>query len=451
MAVLRRARLLARGALPDDGALLAVLAVGALLRVILAFVTPLLFAPDETGHALYVHEAAHGAFPTDSSDWLWGTSTGADEFFQPPLYYVLAGSLYRALLPFGTGALYGVRLLNVVIGLGVAVVTWHLCRAAFPNRRGVARWAASGVVLLPTFIGDSSSINNDVLCTLFVALGTLILARSLRRGTFSGRDAVMLAAALGAGLWTKSSSLVLVPAILASGGVLWWRHHTGSGLIRACSAIAGGVVLVLPWWIGRNLVSYGSLVAAGFVYPKWTVPLGDKLSESMQTYPQTFFAAFGRINEVRPLTTVSMVLGAIAAVLLLVAALRFRSLATGERDAALVLGVEGAAVIISALLFGLGAHQLQGRYLFYALPALAALTALGGEGIAQQIRVIPPRAGRLLAAAAVAYSTIAVTVAIGGFTDVQVVHRVGGPTWVSAYVTHDPATWVQSRVIPVTR
>ena len=433
-----------------DWLLLSVLAVGGALRVLLALLTPLLFAPDETGHALYVHEAAHGSFPVNSRDWYWATRTGADEFFQPPLYYAVAGGLYHVLLPWGTGALYGVRLLNVVLGVAVAVVTWHICRAAFPERRRVAVWATAFVSLLPTFIGDSSAINNDVLCTLEVGLGTLILVRALRRGELHWRDAAMLSLALGATLWTKTSGLVLVPAVLATGALLASHHR--AALLRAGVAVAVGIGLVLPWWIGRNLRAYGDLLAVGANYPKWSAPFGDKLREAVLSFAETFFAAFGRTYELRPLPIVSWLLGALAVALVLLAAVRGVRSNRRDRDATIVLGVECLAAFASAMVFALDAHQPQGRYMFYALPAIATLIAVGGGELAGRLRsASPPRAGRFAALVAVAYAVATIAIAGRLFSQVEVTHAVGGPGWAQPGVTRDPATWVQSRVVAVTR
>ncbi len=436
--------------LPRDQVFRFMLFAGALLRLLLAVATPLLYAPDESGHALYVREAAAGHLPVNTTDWLWGTRNGADEFFQPPLYYVLAGGLYRILAPAGSGALIGVRLLNVALGLLVAIVTWHLARAAFPGRPQVARWSGGIVALLPTFIGDSSSINNDVLCTLFVTGGTLVLVGCLRRGDIRWRDALTIAVLLGLSLWTKTSGLVLVPAVIAGGVVMRRRHRPG--MLRAAAAVGGGIAIVLPWWIGRNWPAYGNPLAVGANYPTWTAPLSDRLNESLHRFFETFIAAFGRVYEIRPLTTLSYIAVYAAIGLVLLALWRSRRWRSGDRGLSFVLAVECIGVVVSAAWFALEAHQAQGRYLYYALPAIAILIALGAGELRSLVAPLRSMRAPLVGAAlGLAYAGLTVAAAVQVFPSVQVVQRVGGVDYSQKLVTYDADTWVVMRSAPVTR
>ncbi|MEW6578084.1 MAG: glycosyltransferase family 39 protein, partial [Chloroflexota bacterium] len=205
---------------PRQRALLALILGGyALLAVVYSLVTPLFEASDELWHYPMVKYVADHDFglpvqdPANPGPW-------RQEGGQPPLYYYLGAALTRwidtsdmdavrrinphadigVVVPDGNAnmvvhdaereafpwqgtalAMYLVRFLSVLMGLGTVLLTYALGRELFPATPAIPLAAAAFTAFNPMFLFISGVINNDNLSTLLASALLLIVVRLVRR------------------------------------------------------------------------------------------------------------------------------------------------------------------------------------------------------------------------------------------------------------------------------
>lgn len=364
-----------------DRLILPLIAVATLLRVILAVATPAFEAPDEYPHYWVAAEIARTAtLPTSRPEW------PAYEAFQPPLYYAIAAALIAGgevvglqavrdasfeeidhldVLP---GSLLLLRLFSVLCGLLILIITRRLLLRL--ELSPLATFSALGfVALLPTFIGTSSSVNNDTLAVLFAAVSLLFLLPSDR----SRRDLLLGGLFLGLTLATKLSGVVLVPTI---GLILGRAAVTGEGirprlhrlLLVALGALPATLLLVI-----RNLTEYGSLTATmPGVETAWSFGAENILRAARNLF-WSFWFAFGRLYEIQLPALLYLLLFLPLSLLPLAALRRRRNLPIPPST--LVISIVAAIVI--SLLFTLswpsGTMTSWGKNLYPLLPVIGLL------------------------------------------------------------------------------
>jgi 4-amino-4-deoxy-L-arabinose transferase-like glycosyltransferase len=205
--------------------------------------TPVLEAPDEEGHVLYVyHLKQTGRLP----DLMPGTYQAQNESWQPPLYYVI-GSLLTCSIDMqdldeftqwanphrdgGTGgvnaflhrqevegfpyrgvtlAIHLLRALSTAFGIVTVIAVFGIACEVFPNRPYMALAASAVAALNPQFLFISGAVNNDSSVTAMCALTLWGLARAWRRG-MSWKRALALGALSGLATLCKLSALALLP------------------------------------------------------------------------------------------------------------------------------------------------------------------------------------------------------------------------------------------------
>ncbi|MHB8507586.1 MAG: hypothetical protein ACYDGR_02920, partial [Candidatus Dormibacteria bacterium] len=134
---------------------------GIALRAYIAVTTPPLFLPDEAGHLLYIHEIArHGFLPSQSLDGIWANNNGAEDFYHPPLYYLLVSPVYGLFWPHVT-ALYALRFVNIIFGVGLLVVVYRIIALLFPDRPGSAPNGLLFVACLPSVVLSAAGVKKD--------------------------------------------------------------------------------------------------------------------------------------------------------------------------------------------------------------------------------------------------------------------------------------------------
>ncbi|HET6954584.1 MAG TPA: glycosyltransferase family 39 protein [Acidimicrobiales bacterium] len=321
----------------------------------------------------------------------------------PPLYYEAMATVLRverwllpgdALPPLGR-ELHLLRLVNVLLVAPLSVLAW-----AATVRMGGGRRAAAVAALLPLCVPQLShvgaAVNNDNLLTLLGGLLAVGLAGAAR-GRRGARTDVVVGVTLGLALLTKAFAVMFVPGVVAAYAAgAWttrrWRAQ-GRGLALA-GAVAGAVG---TWWWIHNWIREGE-----------PAPTTESLTRTVEQRPRGFTAepvAFmwtfaGRIvSRVwawigfgTPKFTFDpwVVAGATAAVagatvLALATAARGRNTERGARRVDLALAwlpVLLVAAFVARRAWGLyettGHYAfIQGRYLFCALVAPAAVVAIG--------------------------------------------------------------------------
>ena len=420
---------------------LATLGCAAALRLLLVFFTPALFAPDEAGHLLYIHEIAiHHVLPVQTLDGIWANNNGAEDFYHTPLYYLLLSPIYRLFWP-AHAVLYVLRLTSVAFGLTTVVLIRSIVREHFPDSPWAAELAALFAAFQPVFVAVTSSVNNDALSLLLMVLVLQHLARLVRDGTSLSR-LLLLSTLLSVAVYVKVSALVLFPAFLVAGVLVPARRTSDRALVLLPAACALGAIL--PWWVVRNQHAYGSLLALDM---NWAVPTGPLylriIHETLWT-AITFWFALGRRNEIINAPWIVILLSAVLYIVSRRLSTRWQFMSRSQRGALLLALVPLLLGFAQSLEYAINLGFSQGRYL---LPGLTALSLIFGLGFAhaddpQQ----PPR--RALAAGAVTtalWLLFLATIVAPGFAAVHVDHSVGGQTSQPAFHTGDLDTWVIHR------
>jgi hypothetical protein len=418
----------------------------AAFRVILALVTPPLYAPDEAGHLLYVHEiATRFSFPVQSLNGTWADHSGANEFYQPPLYYLLAAPLYRLLMRWGDAPVYGLRLLDVALSVAGVYVIYRIARVVFPERPAVQLCAASVVALLPTFAGMGSGVNCDSLACLMIFTVTLLLLRRLSEARLSWKQALVIGGLTAAALYVKTSAIVLLPSI-----ALWAVFLERRGCrCRGKAALAAGiaVVAIAPWWLFRNLAAYGDLLGVdiGWVHYLGGPVMGVVRAIWVLTF--TFWIAFGRVNDVAAENPLAVLLTA-ASILLLWRAIRLWSggrLTPLQASMATILAVQFGFALAAAVNYAIRFGFSNGRYLYPALPAVAL--TLGFAACSWRFSESGRTARATLAMTGTICLGLLVFVLVPAYRSVTVDSTVGGP--MRAGHTGSYVTWISERQAPI--
>jgi 4-amino-4-deoxy-L-arabinose transferase-like glycosyltransferase len=440
--------------------LVLILAAGAGLRLTLAFLTPPLYAPDEAGHLLYVHEIAmHWSFPVQSLDGRWSNFNGANEFYQPPLYYLLAALPYRLLHAFGLWPIFAIRVLNVGLGLTMVLVVYQIGKQVFPERPAIALTAAALTALIPTVAADSATVNNDPLIILLVGLASLSLLRSLTSSEVTRRTVLEVALLTAAALYTKTSAIVIVPAIVAW-AVLRQRHRLPAWR-PALAMIVLPIAAVLPWWLGRNLPAYHDLLGVQIGWEQFATPPLTVVRQTAIYLGWTFWTAFGRTYDIQPL-----VLGMLLCLVGMVAVIRLAArvvldCASGRRgrpgsgtpaltalqlEAALVLGAEFAVALAGSIGYSVQFGFTEGRYLYPVLPAITLAIAAGLAGLRGRPSSLQVPVAVAWTMGVLAFALLAVTV-LPAYHQVVADASLGGP--MLPRHTGDYQTWVSQRTAPI--
>ncbi|MBE2267039.1 MAG: glycosyltransferase family 39 protein, partial [Anaerolinea sp.] len=239
---------------------------------IYAIRTPDWQAPDEPAHYNYAAQiSANGCCPLiEPGDWdsayletlkaarfapdLLGDLDAIQyEDHQPPLYYVLAGMVYRLT----GGSLIAVRLLSVILGAGIVACAYAIGLALLPARRPVALAAALIVAFIPQNLAIMASVNNDALSGLIIGVTLYSLILYLKGDRRAPEWT--LGVFVGIGLLTKMNTIFLVglvPLILL---LHWWltTDRRIAVLMRRLIAFAvPALILGGLWWL-RNVGVYG--------------------------------------------------------------------------------------------------------------------------------------------------------------------------------------------------
>jgi 4-amino-4-deoxy-L-arabinose transferase-like glycosyltransferase len=244
-----------------------------LIGVLYAVYTPAWQAPDEPAHYNYVrYLAEEGSFPVlrlgDYPHAYLEQIKAARfppempiepiryEFWQPPLYYLLATPIYRLF----DGALVPLRLLSVVLGAGVVAMAYAIALAIRPGDTTLALAVAAFVAFVPMHLTMMASVNNDALAELLLAIVVLFLIRLTREPRYkepaSPRLAhlIIIGFLLGLGLVTKATVYVGIPLALIA--LLATERRPVPFAQRALALLLPALALAIPWYI-RNIAVYG--------------------------------------------------------------------------------------------------------------------------------------------------------------------------------------------------
>jgi len=234
-----------------------------------AIQTPDWQAPDEPAHFNYVAQVTDSCCPIiEDGDWqseyqqqltrvrfnaefLDRLDTIQYEDHQPPLYYLLATIPYAM---FGQ-SLTAVRLFSMLLGAIVVVLTYLIGRRVFPNHPHIALGAMALVAFHPQHLSIITSVNNDALAEVVIAVALLWLVRYLQNENVPVWQFGLI---MAIGLLTKATTYFLAGVIPLAILLKWYADkRPAKALIQAWTVflvIAIGIGGL--WWV-RNIGLYG--------------------------------------------------------------------------------------------------------------------------------------------------------------------------------------------------
>lgn len=390
--------------------LLAYLAVATLF----AINTPAWQAPDEPAHYNYIRQLAAGVLPViepadyDESYRSRAVSSGfapqypieplTYEDWQPPLYYLLLTPVFLLT----GGALLALRLASLLLGLGILICTYGIAHLLWPQEQWLALTATAFVAFLPQHVAILSSVNNDSLSELIVALILWLLVANLvrfyRGKRLRPRRWFLTGILLGLGFLTKLTVYIMAPLILVTifliYGQRWplvWRS--------LLSVFLPASLLGALWWL-RNLIVYDGFDPLAMMahdvavvgQPRtieWISTFG--LLETLERFAATTFLSFwGQFGWMGVLMEPSIYQILLAFSVLVVAGMLWRITFDSPREGRspgdqaarslrLILVVLFVLNLLLYVAYNLTFVQHQGRYLFAALIPIALAVAAGIE------------------------------------------------------------------------
>lgn len=250
------------GKIPKE--ILAIIIIGLIIRILYAFFNPAFNSPDELPHFKYVKfvceekqlPIALHQVEDPHNDW---------EYHQPPFYYLLMSPIYGI-----TKSLKMIRLFSVLLSLGVIYLVWLISKS----------WAATAFVsFLPTYVGLSASVNNDVLLIFVFSLAFYLFSIKYKNPFLWG---VLIG--LSATTKTNGILLALIPLMM-------FLEMKKPRLALYSFALG---FLFCSWWFARNWLFYGDFTAlsVGNIFPN--NPINEEtITIVVNRIYTTFWMTFG--------------------------------------------------------------------------------------------------------------------------------------------------------------
>jgi hypothetical protein len=187
---------------------------------------------------------------------------GTGEYYTPPGYYALAGSLDWVARELGVNAYAAHRAgmaVNVLFLLATVLLTWRIARELWPGRDRIAVGASAFVALVPVAVRTEAMFHPE---TMSLFLCTLALWLCVR--TFADRRyAFALGVALGAAQLVRAFSLWTLAAAAIALAV-------GRRFRELAIAVVLAAAIAAPWYVHQRIEYGGSPV---FNRPTVTKPL----------------------------------------------------------------------------------------------------------------------------------------------------------------------------------
>lgn len=380
-----------------------------LLRLFLVIATPLddkhrnlgIFGfNDEMSHIHYVrYLSERRAMPVQTRSVLDADAFEANEFeyYQPPLYYMLAAPAYSAAeQAFPGRGVYAIRLVSLAFGLlTVAAAGW--AGSAFDRRMG--NLCATLFAGFPTAAYFTAIAGNDSLAWL---AGTAWLGALLHAPEeFRFPRQVRLGLLLGLGMLAKSSLLSLMPLVFLKPWLAWRRTGEWRRWLPPVSVCLIAFALALPYYL-RNLKLYGSPLAmdigAGsqpnfLENPSWH-RIYEFLSWTVVTFWDPFAPSLGFRNF--PVKVLLVLLAGMYAGMLIAGWLRLPLRRVRDNSARGNHLLAWAAIGLSCagyLWYNLRFPQSDARLMFHSLGALFIVSIQAGRALAGLVPSLARRRG----------------------------------------------------------
>lgn len=337
-----------------------------------------------------------------------------------PAYYALLAAAYLAVRSQSAfSQLTAMRLVSALLGALVAACAFGVVRELLPRQRAAALAAGLLVAFHPMFGFISGAVNNDNGINAAAALSLYLVIRALRRG-LTWPVALALGATLAIAPLMKETGYEIYPAVAVGLlGMVWRRHRLHDvpswvAAIGAFLAVRGGWSLLQPVFYphvagqssGGGIDASSSLSLAEHMPGRFLVYLWElflpRLSFMGPLFPPGWpfkavylvrgWASFGWYTWDFPNWVYGVILVAMIAVgvLALSAGIRERVVAQSRLFELAVIALFPVCVLVAveaAFFAPTGGRTVvaeQGRYIFPAIAALAAIAVAGTFGLGRR-------------------------------------------------------------------
>lgn len=340
---------------------------------------------DEQAHYDYVvHIAEVNTRPIQSHSILESYPQGLHdyEYYQPPLWYRIAGSMFN-LIPESQRGVYAVRFLNLILSLLLILTVGRVVSIVSP-RYGFSSMLFLAVLGSAVFFGATAT--NDVLLWLLSALTVYYGLLLIHKPEWKKRLAVTLC--LSAAIWTKLSALTLLPAVF----YVLFITFKGERIWLKAAFTLGWLAFAFLWTIPlfrENYIYYGSILPLSVgLGPPQNIAASLSLGKFFQTanyLVHSFYFPFENYWRGAFQAVLFLFLGVSTLALAYLSVKgwvkEFTSLSGENNRGVIFFGLTLLAAIVGVLMMVVRYNQSEARLAFVALPAICLLIISGMDRI----------------------------------------------------------------------
>lgn len=360
--------------------LLFLFVTGLVLRIIFSLLIPDFTGNDEQAHLRYAqHISTEKRLPNLNN--YPNENPAGNEYFQPPIYYVLIAPLI-SITSTPSSQLHLARIISIIIwGIGFYFALKLISIIKLPEPHSVIVLAFTA--LLPTYIANSSTSNNDTL-TNTLSLITLFIIAKLLNQKLTFTKLLILSALISLAILSKLTGLIFLPT------AVWLIYYKAKGLNKIF--IANTTIFIITtglfsgWWFLYNFLIYkdflGPIAASTATFTN--IPMNPyKLYLMTRGTFFTFWAAYGPANQIRlPIPAyiflfVLTVFSIIGFLITLHQLIRKKVKLQIQNKYIIMCLIVFLFNICLLLIFNIRQHQPLGRYLYPSLFAVALFWSIG--------------------------------------------------------------------------
>lgn len=353
---------------------------GLIFRILFSFLIPDFTGNDEPAHLRYAQHILSEKKLPNLNNYTTENPAG-NEYFQPPLYYLFLTPLIT-LNNNPSMQLHIARIFSIIIwAIGFYIAYRLIIRIRLQDPHSTT--ILSFLALLPTYVANSSTVNNDSL-TITLSIAALLCFTSILNQKITFSRLLSLSIIISATVLTKMTGLILLPA------AIWLITYKAKGInkkfITNTTILMTLTILITGSWFLYNSLTYQNLLdpieSSTVTFTK--IPLGiNKLYLVLRGTFFTFWAAYGQANQIRLpqityllllLLTIFPILGFCLSIYKV-----FKKKAKLPIDKKYIypLLIVLVANILLLLSFNIYQHQPLGRYLFPSLFSIALFWSIG--------------------------------------------------------------------------
>jgi hypothetical protein len=190
-------------------------------------------APDGWGHIEYIrYVAEHFSIPNPAAGW---------QYYHPPLYYFIAGSIYKTAAWAGLDALFITRFFSLICMLIFQFFGLKYIGTVIDHVR-VRFYTVTILSFAPLMLALSGRLNCEImLYALWAAFYYYLL---LWFTTLRTRYLAYCVALCGVGMLTKTSAIVMVFTLCCTGAWWWWKKQIQFRKLATRSMVCLSILLL---------------------------------------------------------------------------------------------------------------------------------------------------------------------------------------------------------------